>query len=155
MLTELLKAEAAKRATVVSLAESIESERALLVTRLHDALRPHLETLDTLNLTGDYGRPVSLPSRQCRDPEEWKWVDHVLVREGLFLRLGSTISHEELRVSVVPRGPCRPEAVVHLQLTRHHPFKSDKATEFPGHTPADTVVEAFLSALMPHLHFPK
>ena len=147
MLETLLKNEEVRRQTEANIKADIAREAAEIVGKIHDLFKQSIPQMETLNLIGDYGRPIAAKERQLG-----KSIEKCMTNCGLELRLGSTITPAELVVSVSPRVPGKSEAAITVYERRHYPFDSGPKTDFNGHAPAEEVMKVFFSLLMPRVH---
>lgn len=153
-----LTGEIARRSAESAELSLIASEKAAQVAMLHDVMRPSWDSIVGLDLVGDYGRPVPLRDRQ-RVYSNRSLENTVMHDCGVTIVLGSTISVEELRVSVSPRGlmhrvdgwPTGPrEHSTSLFIERAYPYKSKTLAQYHG--ALDRVMAQFFTELAKRIH---
>lgn len=144
ILQALLNREAAERTVALAVQDDEQAEFRRIVDSIHAAYAPYAAQVQTLILSGDYGRPVVFGERE-------KHLTQVETAMGLAFALGSRISPEALKLTVTARKAGAP-ASIEMQLERKYPFTSESLDTFSAKTAPEHLVQAMFETLVKYLH---
>lgn len=126
-----------------------KGEKAAVVNAIHKAFKPEVPELETLALIGDYRRPIAMADAQPPVYTKSRVSEYgckYCSGHGLELHLGSKITPEVLRLTVLERTDTMP-LKVELSISRNHPFKSEVIQTFHGYAEPSEMLERFFEVL--------